>query len=128
NFLCWLGAVLISIAHFGRTDGAGELINTFGGIESVWGYPLLVTVLFVVVQQINSLVTAPRIIGDATGLHPLTVIFSVLFWSLLIGGLLGALLAVPLTASVKVLFRRYIWERRVQHHLPNGSEHEGLTG
>lgn len=128
NFLCWLGAVLISIAHFGRTDAAGELINTFGGIQSVWGYPVLVTVLFVVVQQINSLVTAPRIIGDATGLHPLTVIFSVLFWSLLIGGLLGALLAVPLTASVKVLFRRYIWERRVQHHLPNGSEHEGLTG
>lgn len=114
NFLCWLGAVLISIAHFGRTDAAGDLINTFAGIESVWGYPVLVTVLFVVVQQINSLVTAPRIIGDATGLHPLTVIFSVLFWSLLIGGLLGALLAVPLTASLKVLFRRYIWERRVQ--------------
>jgi len=114
NFLCWLAAVLISIAHFGRTDASGELINTFAGIQSVWGYPVLVSVLFVVVQQINSLVTAPRIIGDATGLHPLTVIFSVLFWSLLIGGLLGALLAVPLTASVKVLFRRYIWERRVQ--------------
>jgi predicted PurR-regulated permease PerM len=41
----------------------------------------------------------------------------VLFWSLLIGGLLGALLAVPLTASLKVLFRRYIWERRVQPQL-----------
>lgn len=114
NFLCWLGAVLISIAHFGRTDEAGNLLNTFAGLESLWAYPVLVTVLFIVVQQINSLVTAPRIIGDATGLHPLTVIFSVLFWSLLIGGLLGALLAVPLTASVKVLFRRYIWERRVQ--------------
>jgi predicted PurR-regulated permease PerM len=114
NFLCWLAAVLISIAHFGRTDEAGNLLNTFAGLDSLWAYPVLVTVLFVVVQQINSLVTAPRIIGDATGLHPLTVIFSVLFWSLLIGGLLGALLAVPLTASVKVLFRRYIWERRVQ--------------
>ena len=122
NFLCWLAAVLISIAHFGRTYPldyenkllAGQLMNTFGGMQDLWVYPVLVTVLFIVVQQINSLVTAPRIIGDATGLHPLTVIFSVLFWSLLIGGLLGALLAVPLTASVKVLFRRYIWERRVQ--------------
>ena len=122
NLLCWLGAALISIAHFGRTDSAGELINTFAGIQSVWGYPVLVTVLFVVVQKINSLVTAPRIIGDAVGLHALTVIFSVLFWSLLIGGLLGALLAVPLTASVKVLFRRYIWERRVQHHYPSHPE------
>ena len=48
------------------------------------------------------------------GLHPLTVIFSMLFWSLLLGGLLGALLAVPLTASVKVLFMRYIWQRRLE--------------
>ncbi|RYD36857.1 MAG: AI-2E family transporter [Verrucomicrobiaceae bacterium] len=119
NLMCWLAAVLISIAHFGRTgvDAAGHvyLINTFAGIQNLWAYPVLVSVLFVVVQQINSLVTAPRIVGDAVGLHPLTVIFSVLFWSLLIGGLLGALLAVPLTASVKVLFRRYIWERQVQH-------------
>jgi predicted PurR-regulated permease PerM len=28
--------------------------------------------------------------------------------------LLGALLAVPLTASVKVLFVRYIWEKRLE--------------
>jgi len=42
------------------------------------------------------------------------VIFSVLFWSFLLGGLLGALLAVPLTAAVKVLFRRYLWERRFE--------------
>jgi predicted PurR-regulated permease PerM len=72
----------------------------------------VVTGVFVVVQQINSLVTSPRIVGDSVGLHPLTVIFSVLFWSLLIGGFLGALLAVPLTASIKVLFRRYVWEKR----------------
>ena len=65
-----------------------------------------------VVQQINSLVTAPKIVGDAVGLHPMTVIFSMLFWSLLLGGVIGALLAVPLTAAVKVLARRYIWERK----------------
>ena len=41
------------------------------------------------------------------------VIFSMLFWSLLLGGFIGALLAVPLTASVKVLFRRYIWQKRI---------------
>ena len=44
----------------------------------------------------------------------MTIIFSILFWSLLLGGFLGALLAIPLTASVKVLFTRYIWERRLQ--------------
>jgi predicted PurR-regulated permease PerM len=37
-----------------------------------------------------------------------------LFWSLILGGFVGALLAVPLTAAVKVLFRRYIWDRRMK--------------
>jgi predicted PurR-regulated permease PerM len=37
-----------------------------------------------------------------------------IFWSLLLGGFLGALLAVPLTAAVKVLFRRYFWDRQLQ--------------
>src|SRR5690606_38458181 len=128
NILCWFAAVMISIAHFGRTDAAGNLVNTFAGIESVWAYPVLVTGIFVVVQKINSMVTAPRIVGDAVGLHPLTVIFSVLFWSLLIGGLLGALLAVPLTASVKVVFRRYIWERRVRSRMQAIDQPAGGTG
>jgi predicted PurR-regulated permease PerM len=29
------------------------------------------------------------------------------------GGLLGAILAVPMTATVKVLLRRYVWEKRI---------------
>ena len=66
------------------------------------------------VQQINSLLTAPKIVGDSVGLHPMSVIFSMIFWSLLLGGFLGALLAVPLTAAVKVLFRRYFWDRQLQ--------------
>ncbi len=123
NIICWFAAVAISIAHFGKTDASGQLVNTLWDIQDVWAYPLIVSGIFIVVQQINSLVTAPRIVGDAVGLHPLTVIFSVLFWSLLIGGLLGALLAVPLTASLKVLFRRYIWERKVQPQLAAPSEY-----
>ena len=78
-----------------------------------WQMPALVFAIFFVVQQINSLVTAPKIVGDSVGLHPMTVIFSMLFWSLLLGGFLGALLAVPLTAAIKVVFRRYVWERRI---------------
>ncbi|MDF1849354.1 MAG: AI-2E family transporter [Verrucomicrobiales bacterium] len=90
------------------------LIHAWNWLPNVWAYPLIVLAIFVILQQINGLVTAPKIVGDSVGLHPLTVIFSVLFWSLLLGGLLGALLAVPLTAAIKVLFRRYIWERRLE--------------
>jgi len=50
----------------------------------------------------------------------------VLFWSLLIGGFLGVLLAVPLTASLKVLFRRYIWEKRL--HQATAAAHAAANG
>jgi predicted PurR-regulated permease PerM len=64
---------------------------------------------------------APKIVGDSVGLHPLTVILSVLAWSLILGGLLGALLAVPLTATLKVLLKRYFWDKP----LPSGSAATG---
>jgi len=107
NLLCLIPALLISIAQFSNPD------EQYFWLHHTWAYPLLVLVLFTGVQQINSLYTAPKIVGDSVGLHPLTIIFSILFWSLLMGGLLGALLAVPMTASLKVLFQRYIWERRL---------------
>ena len=114
NIICLIPACIIAYFH-GFTEPYGI---------SQWGYVLGVLAIFITVQQINSLVTAPKIVGDSVGLHPMTVIFSMLFWSLLLGGFLGALLAVPLTAAVKVIFRRYIWDRQATStpdHLPNGA-------
>ena len=102
SILCLIPACIIGYLH---AQGS----SPFG--MSPAAYVGCVVAIFVVVQQINSLVTAPKIVGDSVGLHPLTVIFSMLFWSLLLGGFVGTLLAVPLTAAVKVLFRRYIWVR-----------------
>ena len=48
----------------------------------------------------------------------MTIIFSIFFWSLVLGGFLGALLAIPLTASVKVLFTRYIWNPATREQEP----------
>ncbi len=101
--------IVVDVLEGGKE--AEVLVHAWNWLPNVWAYPVIVLLIFVTLQQINGLVTAPKIVGDSVGLHPLTVIFSVLFWSLLLGGLLGALLAVPLTASIKVLFRRYLWER-----------------
>lgn len=106
NILCLIPACLIAWLH-ARGGGAPFDLGP-------WAYTGTVVAIFVIVQQINSLVTAPKIVGDSVGLHPLTVIFSMLFWSLVLGGFVGALLAVPLTAAVKVLFRRFIWVPRMQ--------------
>ena len=105
NILCLIPACIIGYLY-------AQSEAPFG--LSPWAYVGCVVAIFVVVQQINSLVTAPKIVGDSVGLHPLTVIFSMLFWSLVLGGFIGALLAVPLTAALKVLFRRFIWVRQLQ--------------
>lgn len=107
NMLCLVPACIIAYVHFGLES------NQFFLGDNAWIYVGAVCAIFFIVQQINSLVTAPKIVGDSVGLHPMTVIFSMLFWSILLGGFIGALLAVPLTAAIKVLFRRYLWEPRM---------------
>ncbi len=106
NILCLIPACIIAYLHAQTSDVPF-------GLEP-WPYVGFVVLIFAGVQQINSLVTAPKIVGDSVGLHPLTVIFSMLFWSLVLGGFVGALLAVPLSAAVKVIFRRYFWERTLR--------------
>jgi predicted PurR-regulated permease PerM len=98
--ICWIPAVVIAAVQGGSALVPGD---------PWWMLPLVVTIIFAVVQQIDGLFITPRVVGESVGLHPMTVIVSVLVWSLLLGGLLGAILAVPLTASVKVLFQRYVW-------------------
>ena len=62
-----------------------------------------------------------KIVGESVGLHPMTVIASVFLWALILGGLLGAILAVPMTASIKVLFQRYIWRARLAAQTVGGA-------
>lgn len=94
--LCLIPAMLIALAQY------GDIIH-----------PLWVLLIFIVANNIDGLFISPKIIGNSVGLHPMTVIISVFAWSIVLGGLLGALLAVPLTATLKVLLRRYFWDRPV---------------
>lgn len=114
NIICLVPACFIAYVHF-SAPGVDTHAWLLG--DNPWAYVGAVATIFIVVQQINSLVTAPKIVGESVGLHPMTVIFSMLFWSLILGGMLGALLAVPMTAAVKVLFKRYIWERKIQNYV-----------
>jgi len=68
-----------------------------------------VAAAFLAVSQLDGWVIQPKVVGNTMKMHDMTVMFSVLFWSMVFGGVIGALLAVPLTASIKVLFRRYVW-------------------
>jgi predicted PurR-regulated permease PerM len=109
--ICYIPAVIIAFVQFNDL-----------------AHPIWVTVIFFIVQQIDGMVVAPRIVGNSVGLHPMTVIVSVFFWTLALGGLLGAVLAIPLTATVKVLMNRYVWVRQrsifFDDHRPKGEDSE----
>lgn len=79
---------------------------------------LIVTAIFGCVSQFDGWLLQPRIVGSRVRMHDLTVMFSVLFWSYVMGGVVGALLAVPLTASIKVIFVRYVWKTRTSMPAP----------
>lgn len=61
--------------------------------------------VFIAVQAIEGWFLTPRIMGKQTGLHPVAIIFAVFFWGEAFGGVLGMLLAVPLTAFFVTAWR-----------------------
>jgi predicted PurR-regulated permease PerM len=71
---------------------------------------LAVAGVFVFVQVAEGLGYSPRILGNRVGLHPLTIIICVMAGTKLIGGILGGLLAIPLTAALRTIMLRYVWK------------------
>jgi predicted PurR-regulated permease PerM len=73
---------------------------------------ILVLGVFILVQTLESLVVSPKIIGDRVGMHPLTIIIAIMVGTTLMGGILGGVLAIPLTAALRTLMFRYVWLKR----------------
>jgi predicted PurR-regulated permease PerM len=65
-----------------------------------------------VVQALEGLVIQPKIMGDRVGLHPVTIIIALMVGTTLLGGILGGILAIPLTAALRVIMFRYVWKKR----------------
>jgi predicted PurR-regulated permease PerM len=84
-----------------------------------WLHPLLVLAVFGIVQLLEGLVISPRIMGNRVGLHPVTIIIAVMVGTTLLGGILGGVLAIPLTAALRVIMFRYVWVRREPLNAPN---------
>ena len=67
---------------------------------------ILIILLPTIVHQIVGNFIEPKIFGDSFGLHPITIILSLIFWGM-IWGFIGVLLAAPLTAIIKITFERF---------------------
>ena len=95
----WVGAV----------PGIAVALATQGddGIQKA----VLVAVVMVVVQQIDNHFITPTVMRRAVQLHPAAVVLALLAWGT-IGGFFGLLLAVPLTASLKIV-GGHLWRKWV---------------
>ena len=122
-FVAVLVGVLVAIAAallgvkfpllLGILSGITNLIPYFGAFLSAipaagialgesWQLALYMLGAIFLIQQLESNLITPRIIGDSLGLHPLVVVFALLAGGKL-GGLWGLILAVPGAAIFKLL-------------------------
>ena len=95
NFVPYLGPIV------------GVVLALIFALGSPWWTLLMIVILFVLVNQLEAIYLNPNILGKGLGLHPLTVILSMLICGQLLG-ILGVLVAVPLAAILKVLAIRYL--------------------
>jgi predicted PurR-regulated permease PerM len=75
---------------------AGLMVSPVTGLQ--------VALAFLLIQQIENAVLSPLVIGERVGLHPVVILLVVLGGGYA-GGLLGMLVAVPLVAMLRVLWR-----------------------
>jgi predicted PurR-regulated permease PerM len=98
--------ILNIIPYLGTIIGLGVALPLAylqpGGSWTLVGLVLLV---FVIVQNIEGWYLTPKIMGDRTGLHPVAVIIAIFFWGTALDGILGMILAIPLTAFFVTAWR-----------------------
>jgi DNA-binding HxlR family transcriptional regulator len=87
------------LAEAGR-DLAPVLLALTGGIDAA----IAALLLYVLIQQVENNVLVPKIQGDAVELHPSVVMLALVVGGS-IAGLLGAILALPVTAAARDIFR-----------------------
>jgi len=92
NFIPYLGAfvtvVLIAIVSLATSDGTGELLLACGG--------------FLLLDLVKGHFVSPMVLGRRMSLNTVAVLLSLLFWGW-VWGIVGVIIAVPLTVMIQVM-------------------------
>lgn len=99
GFLTFLLNYIPNIGSFIAT--AFPVIIALFQFGSIWKAMWILIILIVIQQALGNLVE-PRIMGEGLGLSPLVILFSLISWGWL-WGIPGMLLAVPITAVIKIV-------------------------
>jgi predicted PurR-regulated permease PerM len=98
-FAVFIGLMEV-IPFIGATLGITTVVSVVAFID--WWLALEVLGISIALQQVKDNLIAPRIMGNLTGLSPVIIFVSLLLGAK-VGGLLGVILAIPLTGVVKSL-------------------------
>ncbi len=80
--------------------------------DASWTVAVLAIALPGSVQLVIGNIITPKVMGDSLDLHPIVILMALIFWGVL-WGIVGMLLATPMTAVLKILFERYELTRPV---------------
>ncbi len=78
--------------------------------QNFWMIMLLVLIVFGVVQAIQDGFLTPKIMGQVTGLNAAIILLSLSIWGSLLG-MLGMIIALPLTTLLISYYQRYVINR-----------------
>ena len=79
--------------------------------QSFWFIMLLALIVFAVVQTIQDTILTPRIMGKVTGLNSAIILLSLSIWGSLLG-ILGMIIALPMTTLLISYYQRCVLERK----------------
>lgn len=82
--------------------------------ENVWFILLTMMAVFGVVQIIEDTLLTPKIMGKITGLNPAIILLSLSIWGTLLG-ILGMLLALPMTSLFYSYYKNYLANESKKH-------------
>ena len=64
-----------------------------------------ITIIFAI-QLVSGNVVEPKLMGQSSDLHPVTILFALMFWGMMWGPI-GMFLATPITAALKIILERF---------------------
>lgn len=97
-----LMGVMELIPYVGPVIGGAPAVLL--ALQNGWGHALWTLALLVAVQELEGAVLSPRMVGDATALHPMTVLLLVSAGGM-IAGTMGMLLVIPAVVSLRGAMR-----------------------
>ncbi|MBV1688518.1 AI-2E family transporter [Novosphingobium sp. G106] len=99
-----LAGLLRFVPYIGSFIAAIAPIALGAAIDPGWMVAIYVALLFVIVEPLIGYVVEPMLYGHSTGLSPVSVIISAVFWTWLWGPI-GLIMSTPLTLCLVVLGR-----------------------